>query len=92
MDIVLARDVGLDTATDLEVLARAAAERRSVLTHDRNTMIAFAVERIEAQQPMAGLIVVSKTAPIATLAADIILLAECSDEEQMLDAIIYMPF
>lgn len=91
IDVVLARDVGLDDATDPEILEWAANAKRVVITHDRNTMIAFAIERIDARQPLAGLVVVSKTAPTATLVEDIILLAECSDEEHLLDAIIYVP-
>ena len=40
---------------DPDILARAAAEGRIVLTHDRNTMTGFAATRVNAGQPMPGL-------------------------------------
>ena len=42
LDLVRAQDTGLMHTPDPEILARAAAEGRIVLTHDRNTMTGFA--------------------------------------------------
>ena len=63
IDFVLARDEGLQEAEDPDILAWAAQEGRVVITLDRNTMIAFALERIRHRQPMAGLVVINQFAP-----------------------------
>lgn len=57
IDFVLARDEGLHEAEDPRILAWAAREGRVVITFDRNTMIAFALERIRHRQPMTGVVV-----------------------------------
>jgi len=61
VDVVLARDVGLDQTPDPILLARAADEGWVVVTHDVNTMIGFAIDRIRTGQPMVGLVIVSKS-------------------------------
>jgi predicted nuclease of predicted toxin-antitoxin system len=52
------RDVGLDKASDAEVLAYAASENWIVVSHDVNTMSAAANTRLRAGQPMNGLLLV----------------------------------
>lgn len=91
MDFVLARDVGLAEAEDPDVLAWAAQEDRVVMTHDRNTMIGFAVERIRKHEAMAGLVLVSQFAPLATRIEDILLLTECTEPAEWRDRIEYVP-
>jgi len=58
VDLVIAREVGLEEAGDPELLAWAAREDRVLLTHDRQTMPDFAYERLKAGLPLAGVIVV----------------------------------
>ena len=59
LDLVRVQDVGLRQVDDPSVLEWAAGERRIVLTHDVNTMPAFAFERIRRNQAMPGMFVVS---------------------------------
>ena len=92
VDVILARAAGLAEAGDAEVLAWAAGERRVIITHDRNTMIAFALDRIRRDLPMSGLIVVKRFAALARLVEDIVLLAECTELAEWKDRIAYVPF
>ena len=91
VDFVLARDVNLSEAEDPEILAWAAEHGRVVITHDRNTMIAFAVDRIETRNTMAGLLVVKQSAPLSALIQDILLIAECTEPEEWRDHIEFVP-
>jgi len=65
-------------ADDRAVLEWAASERRVLLTHDANTITAFAYERIAQGLPMPGVFEVSLKIPISTAIEEIILLAQCS--------------
>ena len=46
LDLIRVQDAGLREADDPAILEWAARERRVVLTHDANTMPAFAYDRI----------------------------------------------
>lgn len=46
LDLVRVQDVGLMHTPDADILEWAATEGRILLTHDRNTMTAFARDRI----------------------------------------------
>ena len=64
LDLVRVQDVGLRGADDPVVLDWAASEGRIVLTHDASTMTRYAYERVEAGNPMPGVIEVAATAPL----------------------------
>jgi len=92
LDIVRVQDVNdLSGADDPTVLEWAAQERRILLTHDVSTMTHYAYERIQAGLPMSGLFEVSWTAPAGRLIEDILLLAECSLENEWEGQIHYLP-
>jgi hypothetical protein len=65
LDLVRVQDVGLREVDDPSVLEWAARERRIILTHDVNTMPAFAFDRIRRNQAMPGMFVVSQQAALA---------------------------
>ena len=56
VDVVRAQDVGLNGADDPALLAWAAQEDRVTLTHDVTTLTAHAYARVNADQPMPGVI------------------------------------
>lgn len=91
LDLVRVQDVGLREADDPNVLEWAARERRIILTHDVNTMPAFASDRIGRNQAMPGMFVVSQQAALASVIADILLIAECSDSSEYDGQVIYLP-
>lgn len=82
VDIVRVQDVGLYSAEDPAILAWMARERRILITHDFATMRDFAYERMAAGLSMSGLILVRKSAPIGRVIADLLLVAECTQEEE----------
>lgn len=91
IDLVRAQDVGLGNTDDPIILEWAAREGRLVLTHDANTMPGYAKDRIAADQPMAGLFVVSQKASLAAIIDDLLLLAECSDTSEWNNQVIFLP-
>jgi predicted nuclease of predicted toxin-antitoxin system len=91
-DVLRVQDAGLEGANDPAVLEWAASERRVLLTHDVNTLTAFAYERITAGLPMAGVFEVSLRLPINVAIEDILLLAECSVEGEWEGKVTYLPF
>jgi predicted nuclease of predicted toxin-antitoxin system len=80
IDILLAQDVGLRLAEDVDLLAWAAQESRIVLTHDRNTMPHFAWQSVAAGQPMAGVIVVGDRMRPGAVISDLHVIATCSEQ------------
>jgi len=78
LNLVHVQDVGLSGADDPTVLAWAAQERRVLLTHDVQTITAFAYARVQAGQAMPGVFEISRAIPIGAVIDDLLLLAECS--------------
>ena len=91
LDLVRAQDVGLREVDDPGVLEWAAREDRIILTHDVNTMPAFAFDRIRRAQGMPGLFVVSQQAALARVIDDLLLIAECGDSREYDGQVIYLP-
>lgn len=91
VDIVRVQEVDLSGADDPTVLEWAAQQSRILLTHDVSTITKYAYERIEAGKVMPGVFEVSRTAPIGPVIEDILLLIECSLEEEWEGQIIYLP-
>lgn len=58
LDIIRVQDLGLGGKKDPAILERAAQDGRPVITHDVNTMVAAAYERVAAGLPMPGVFVV----------------------------------
>jgi hypothetical protein len=91
LDLVRVQDVGLREFDDRSVLEWAARERRITLTHDVNTVPAFAFERVRRNQAMTGILVVNQQAALASVIDDILLIAECSDSSEYDGQVIYLP-
>jgi len=90
-DIVRVQDAGLEGADDPTVLEWAASEGRVLLTHDVNTLTAFAYERIASGLRMPGVFEVSLKVPVRVAMEEIILLAECSLEGEWDGQVNYLP-
>ncbi len=86
------QDVGLQGIKDPEVLQWAAERNYLVVTHDVNTMIAYANNRILRGLKMPGLIVISQTASVGVVMDDLMLLVLCSEDKEWDSQIIYLPF
>lgn len=90
-DIVRIQDVGLSGASDPEVLEWAAGEERLVLSHDVQTLVGYAYDRVRAGQPMPGLIEVNRQVPLGVAIDDLLLLAHGSLAGEWNDQVLYLP-
>lgn len=91
LDLVRVQDAGLSGADDPAVLAWAAAEGRVLLTHDVQTMTQFAYDRVRAGLPMPGVFEIHPDLPLASVIADVLLLAECSESGEWEGQVRYLP-
>lgn len=91
LDILRVQDAGLAGYDDLEILAWAADEDRVLLTHDVNTLVGFAYDRIVAGLPMPGVFAVRRSLTVAQAIEDILLLAQCSDDGEWRDRVLFLP-
>jgi len=82
LDIIRVQDIGLSGTDDKTVLEWAANEGRVLLTHDENTITRYAYERIKEGRKMSGVFEVKYLTPIRIIIDDILLLAECSLENE----------
>lgn len=91
LDVVRAQDVGLDGVDDPIVLEWAAQNGRVLLTHDEKTMPGYAYQRITDGQRMAGVVIVA--VPIGGREiADLIVMIQCSQDDEWENQIRYVPF
>ena len=89
--MVRVQDAGLTGADDPTVLEWAAREDRVLLTHDVNTITAFAYDRIAQGLRMPGVFEISLKVPISAAIEDILLLASCSLEGEWEGQVNYLP-
>ena len=92
IEIVRARDIGLDRSDDPRVLAVAASEGFATLSHDVNTMWSHAKARLAAGEPMAGLFMIRQTAPIGPVIDALMLVANASEAGEWAGQIVYLPW
>jgi predicted nuclease of predicted toxin-antitoxin system len=90
-DIVRVQDAGLAGASDPMVLEWAAEEDRVLLTHDVNTITAFAYQRIEQGSPMPGVFEISLRVPVSLAIEQIVLIAQCSLKGEWEGQVNYLP-
>ncbi len=90
-DFVRVQDVGLEGVDDPTILVWAASENRILLTHDVNTITAFAYDRIRQSLPMPGVFAVALSVSIGLAIDEILTLIECSVEGEWDGQINYLP-
>ena len=89
--MIRAVEVGLGGHDDDLVLAWAASVGRITVSHDVNTMIDAANRRLDASEPMSGLIVVPQRLAIGRAIAELRLVAELVTDQEMNGATIWLP-
>lgn len=92
IDILHWLDIGAEGEEDPVILGWAAQQGRVVLTHDFETMIGFAYERVEQGLPMPGVIAVEAETPFRPVIEDLQLIAEASYENEHEGQVIYLPY
>lgn len=91
LDMVRAQDVDLSGKHDTLVLEWAAQEGRVLLTHDVSTMKAYAYARVAEGLPIPGVFAVSQSLAIGQAIEAIILVAECSLENEWVGHVRHLP-
>ncbi len=91
LDIVIAQEADLAGTDDPTVLAWAAGEGRIVLTHDLSTVTKHAFERTARGEAMPGVWEVKSRAPIGRTIDNIILLVNCTLEDEWEGQVLYLP-
>lgn len=91
LDVVRVQDIGLSGAEDDVLLEHAAQQARLLLTHDVKTVTKYAYERAIAGLPMPGVVEVFRWLPIGRAVEEIILLAECSRNDEWEGQVLYLP-
>ena len=91
VDIVRVQDVGLYGTDDPTILAWAAEHGRALLTHDVRTVPDFANSRVSSGEAMRGVFVVRDRNMIGPIIENILLLAECSQEGEWENKVIFLP-
>lgn len=90
-EIIRVQDVELSQATDPFILQWAADNHYVVITHDHETMIGYAYQRIESGLPMPGLIVVGWYVPIGQVINDLVILLIASTTDEYYHRVIHLP-
>ena len=85
------RDIGPVDRSDPEILEWAATNEMIVVSHDVNTMPAFAYERLSRGERMNGLIMVPQLAPIGVIIDNLVLIASASDDEEWQGVVAFLP-
>jgi predicted nuclease of predicted toxin-antitoxin system len=91
LDIVRVQDVGLRTFRDERVLEFAAQENRILLTHDVSTMRTHAIARLTAGKPMVGVFEIPQGMRIGRAVDEIVMIAECSRDDEWIGVIQFLP-
>ena len=91
LDIIRARDVGLQAVKDPALLAWAAQEGRILLTHDHKTVPDFAYDRVRSGQPMPGVFLVENTGAFRAVIEDLLMADEISGADDWRDKVQRFP-
>lgn len=91
LDALTALEIGMSEATDSELLFRAAPEGRVIVTHDRKTMPWHAADLMSAGKNIAGLIIVPRRIPPHQVLDDLELMITCSEPDEWINVIRYLP-
>ena len=91
LDVIRIQDAGLIGWEDPDLLEWAAENGRVMVSHDVNTMTAFANERLAEGKPMAGLVLVSNKLAIGQVIEELHILTECSTKEEFESLVMHLP-
>jgi len=90
-DLVRVQDEGLADTADPGLLEWAAQNDRIILTHDRNTMVGFAYDRVAAGQLMPGVLIVNRTTPLGRIIEDLLLIDEITPHSEWANRVEFLP-
>ena len=91
VEFVSAQQSQLDGIGDHEVLERAAANGRVLVSHDRRTMLRHFHDRLMAGKSSPGLLIVAQDALIADVVEALMVLWAVADPEDLRDQAFHLP-
>jgi len=91
VDVVRVQDLGLTGLRDPDLLEWAARQERVLLTHDVNTMIGFAYQRIDEGKVMPGIIEVPRTITPGQAIDEILVIAQATFPNELEGRVIFLP-
>jgi hypothetical protein len=91
LDVLVVAQIGLSGTADIDLLRWAAREDRTIVTHDRKTMIPDAEHLLAQQEVIAGVILVPNRMGIGAAIADLELSVQCQSQPEMRNIIQHLP-
>lgn len=91
ISIVRAREIGLQSKPDAEVLEYAHRARRIVISHDVNTMPAAAYARMAAGEEISGLLMVKQTSPVGPIIDSLLMIWSSSSASEWREVVAFLP-
>jgi len=91
LDFVIVQNTPLQGVKDPPLLAWAAEHHRILVTHDLKTIPRYAYNRVEAGEPMPGIIAVPDSLAIGQVIEEIVTLLDCSEQSEWTNMVIYLP-
>lgn len=91
LDIIRIQDTGMSGADDPTLLEWTAKENYILLTHDAETMVHFAYDRVRNALPMPGVFEIRDSVPIQRALADLLMIIEASGMDEWKDKVTYIP-
>jgi hypothetical protein len=91
LDLVRVQDAALRIADDSTILSWAADQRRVLISRDRKTLVGTAYDRVEADMPMPGVIILGNRLTIGQAIEEILIVAACSSEDELKDRVVFLP-
>lgn len=91
LDYLLVQETEVFQQDDPQVLDWAATNNRVIVTHDVNTMTKYAYERLEAGQPLPGVVIIPKELAVGSAIEELAILLACSQSEEFPNRVIHLP-
>jgi len=89
--VIVTEQEGMRGMPDLLLLEWAAGEGRVVMTHDFQTMIGYAYDRVKAGLPMPGVFAVQEGCPTRLAIDELLIMILCSDDDEWNDRVVHVP-
>jgi hypothetical protein len=91
LDFIVVQHTEFRGVEDPQLLALAAEQNRTLITHDLKTIPKFVYERVPAKLPTPGAIAVPDSLPIGQAIEELASLVACSEPNEFVDLVRYLP-
>jgi hypothetical protein len=91
IDLITVQDAKLNALSDADLLEWAAGQQRVILSHDVQTLVGFAYERVARGLAMTGLIIARDPFNVGRAVQDLLIVIECSLPGEIEGQVRYVP-